>query len=259
MAGFDHVGGETLDIDGASIYFEMTGASNAPPLLLLHGGFGSIEDFAAIVPWLAMRFKVIGIDSRGHAKSTLGAAPLTFERLKLDVLAVLAHLNIAKIPVIGFSDGGIVAYRMASQAAGIVDKLVTVGAAFTLTDASAEISSKVTGKSWREKFPQSYELYQKHNPAPDFDKFAGAVTRMWLDRNASGYPGEGVREIDCPTLIARGDDDHLFSLKEAVELRSMVKGAKLLNLSSAGHVAFSDRTQAFLDCLAAFLIPDSRT
>ena len=253
MAGFDHLRGESLDVAGACIYDELMGAGGAPPLLLLHGGFGSVEDFNSIVPWLTTRFRVVGIDARGHGKSTLGRAPLTYERLQLDALAVLAHLGIGKVPIIGFSDGGIVAYRMAVQSPTIVDKLVTIGAAHTLTDATAEILSKVTAQSWRKKFPETCELYQKHNPEPEFDTFASALVTMWLDRSATGYPGAAVREIHCPLLVARGDDDHLFSLDEAVELRSLVAGAKLLNLSSAGHVAFDDRTEAFLDCLEAFL------
>ena len=65
MKNFDHNSGVYLECDGAKIYYEVTGNENRPVLLLLHGGFGSIEDFNAILPDLNQRFKIIGIDSRG--------------------------------------------------------------------------------------------------------------------------------------------------------------------------------------------------
>lgn len=69
---FDHESGESLDTDGAKIYFEICGNPEGPPLLMLHGGFGTIEDFNIFLPGLGNDFKIIGIDSRGHGRSTLG-------------------------------------------------------------------------------------------------------------------------------------------------------------------------------------------
>ena len=71
MRMFDHNSGEYLDIDGAKIYYEVTG-DDAPALLFLHGGFGDLETFNTILPDLNEGFKVIGIDSRGQGKSTVG-------------------------------------------------------------------------------------------------------------------------------------------------------------------------------------------
>jgi pimeloyl-ACP methyl ester carboxylesterase len=52
MKTFHHDSGEYLDIDGARIYYEITGNENSPALLVLHGGFGNIEDFNTILPGL---------------------------------------------------------------------------------------------------------------------------------------------------------------------------------------------------------------
>ena len=166
MRTFDHTSGETLEIDGASIYYEVTGDANTPALLLLHGGFGNLEDFNPILPELAKPFRIIGIDSRGQGKSTLGLQPLTYERLQKDVVCVLEHLNIDTLSILGFSDGGITAYRLASLTSLNIDKLVTIGSRWHLknTEATREMFLKITGESWREKFPDMYDAYQKLNP-----------------------------------------------------------------------------------------------
>ena len=124
---FNHQSGDYLERDGAKIYFEVAGSDSNPPLLVLHGGFGTLADFNVILPHLHKAFKVIGVDSRGQGKSTLGPKPLTYESLQNDVLGVLDHLKIDTLSIIGFSDGGITAYRLAALGSLKIEKLVAIG------------------------------------------------------------------------------------------------------------------------------------
>jgi len=252
---FDHRSGETLAIDGANIYFEVKGEQQHETLLFLHGGFGTIEDFNPLLPDLERSYRVIGIDSRGQGKSTLGSSRLTYERLQTDAQRVLQHLEVDRVSLVGFSDGGITAYRLACANTIEVRKIVAIGAHWhpKEVDAVRELYLKVTGDSWRKKFPATFESYRKLNPEPDFDALARALVGMWLDPNTSGYPGDAVKNIACPLLIARGDDDHLTSRQGAVELSNLVKGAHLANIAFAGHVVFEDQKQPFMAALNQFL------
>jgi pimeloyl-ACP methyl ester carboxylesterase len=251
---FDHQGGAYFETDGARIYFEIRGDDEAPPLLLLHGGFGTLEDFNALVPALADRFRLIAIDSRGHGKSTLGSRPLTYEQLQLDAIALFEHLDIETAYIIGFSDGGIAAYRVAAFACERVEKLVTIGATWQRRpdDPTNELLAKVTGESWRKKFPDTYALYQKYNPEPDFDGLARAEVRMWLDPSSSGYPNQAARRICCPLLIIRGENDHLFAKEDAAELEHIVNGSQLETIPNAGHEAHKDQTNQVVQLIEKF-------
>lgn len=91
MRNFNHNSGECLNIDGAEIYFEAIGREEAPVLLVLHGGFGTMEDFNIITEDLSNDFKIIGIDSRGHGKSTLGSKELTYAQIQRDTEKILEH------------------------------------------------------------------------------------------------------------------------------------------------------------------------
>ncbi|MHB1698424.1 MAG: alpha/beta fold hydrolase [bacterium] len=255
MRNFDHNSGEYLDIDGARIYYEVAGNENSPALLVLHGGFGNMEDFNAMLLDLNKEFKVIGIDSRGQGKSTLGSKALTYEQIQKDVERVLEHLNIDTLSIIGFSDGGIVAYRLASLTPLNIEKLVSIGSSWHIknTEPTRDMFLKITGESWRNKFPATYDAYQKLNPEPDFDFLAQSVIKMWLDSSSSGRPNEAVKNISCPLLIVRGDDDHLLSREAAVELSGLVKKSMLLNIPFAGHVAFEDQKEIFMIILNKFL------
>src|SRR6476620_10807921 len=114
MHGFEHHSGEYITIDDAEIYYEILGPEAALVLLVLHGGLGNIEDFNDVISKFIDKFKIIGIDSRGHGKSTLGSHELTYELLQKEVEIILHHLNITKLTILGFSNGGIIAYRLAS-------------------------------------------------------------------------------------------------------------------------------------------------
>ncbi len=46
-------------------------------MISLHGGFGNIKDYNGIIPLLQNEYCIIGIDSRGKGKSTLGSNELT--------------------------------------------------------------------------------------------------------------------------------------------------------------------------------------
>lgn len=255
MRNFDHNSGEYLNIDGARIYYEVTGNENNPALLVLHGGFGNIEDLNIILPDIDKEFKVIGIDSRGHGKSTLGSKALTYEQIQKDVERVLQHLNIDTVSIIGFSDGGIVAYRLASLTSLKIEKLVTIGSPWHLKhiEPVKEMFLTITGESWRNKFPATYDAYQKLNPEPDFNALAQSIVKMWLDATSSGRPNEAVKNISCPLLIVRGDDDSLLSREGVFELSGLVKKPTLLNIPFAGHAAFEDQKEIFMIILNKFL------
>ena len=172
-----------------------------------------------------------------------------------DVERVLEHLNIDTVSIIGFSDGGNIACRLASFTTLNIEKLVTIGTPWhsKYIEQVREIYSRVTGESWRKKFPDTYDAYQKLNPESDFDSLAQAIVAMWLDTNPSGRPNEAVKNITCPLLIVRGDDDHLVSREAVVELCGVVENSTLLNIPFAGHVAFEDQGEIFMTILNEFL------
>ena len=134
-------------------------------------------------------------------------------------------------------------------------KLITTGSRWHLNDAlhSEAIFKKMSAASWKEKFPQTVELYHRHNPEPDFDHLFKVVIDMWLDKEPTGYLNEDLKAISIPTLIARGDDDHLTTRKSLAELADLIENSTLLNLPFASHVAFDDQPEIFQDLLKQFL------
>jgi pimeloyl-ACP methyl ester carboxylesterase len=254
MNTFNHSTGSEYLIDDAVIYYEITGNKDGPVMLLLHGGFGTMEDFNPILP-LLNTWCIIGVDSRGHGKSTLGGKKLTYGQLQQDIESLLQYLNIKLLSILGLSDGGIVAYRLATFSRLKIDKLITIGSRWHIDDAlqSEDLFLKMTPESWKDKFSETVLLYQRLNPEADFNQLFAAVISMWLDNDNTGYPNEQIKQVICHLLIARGDKDHLTTRKSVAKLADLVKGALLLNIPFAGHVAYIDQHEIFEIALKQFL------
>jgi pimeloyl-ACP methyl ester carboxylesterase len=260
---FNHETGRHLSVGSARIYYELHGRDTDPPLVFLHGGMGTIEDFNGVLTRLQGRHWLIGIDSRGQGRSTLGSDGLSYQLIQTDVQAVLDHLGLRQVDVIGFSDGGIAALRLASasgaspgaSSASRIRKLVCIGTdmSFEADGPLREIYQRVTPQSWRAKFPGTYDVYQRVNPEPAFDALVEAIVQMWQDTTPQGYPGGSVQRITSELLVVHGDDDHLVSRQRTFALAEQVKGARLLNIPFAGHVAHDDQPELAMLGINAFL------
>ncbi|MDX7992863.1 alpha/beta fold hydrolase [Xenorhabdus littoralis] len=255
MSGFSHQDGSYLEVDGAHIYYELQGKANGYPLIFLHGGLHDIETFNRIVDNFGDTYQLIGIDSRGHGKSTLGQGSLTYKRLQQDIEAIIRHLKLVKCSIIGHSDGGIVALRLAAAGSIPIDKVVTIGAHWALKsdDPAKEMFQFITAESWRAMLPDSYESYHRLNPKADFNKLISSIIPMWIDAGESGYPNQTIREITCELLIVRGDKDSLVSRINSVELADQVNHSYLLNIPFTGHSPHEEKPELLMPFLNEFL------
>lgn len=239
---FNHQSGKNIDIHGAQIYVEEIGHKSAFPLVFLHGGFGSIQDFNPLLDKIEGNFRFIGIDTRGHGRSTLGNESLSYELLQNDVENILEQLGISKCYLVGFSDGGITAYHLAIKNPSLVLKIVTIGADWCPPNLDLQARFlALTTESWKKRFPESVELYNSLNPQANFEILMKKVITMWL--NPSGYPQERLKEIRSELLIIRGDEDHLMPRSSTTTLSEYLPAAKLLNIPFAGHAAHADQSE----------------
>ena len=255
MKLFEHTSGKHIEIGNSNIYVEEIGNPLKQPLLLLHGGFGNMEDFNGIIPSLRDEYRIIGIDNSGHGKSTLGSETLSYERLQKNVEIILDELNITNLSIIGFSDGGIVAYRLACFSSLKIEKLITIGSSWHSKSllATKNILGGITAEKWKARFPETVEKYQSINPGPDFESLTKAIVKMWIDEEETGHPDDNVQNIKCDTLIIRGDKDHLVGKSSVFELSELIKDASLANIPFAGHEVHAEQKIVLMEIINEFL------
>src|SRR5207249_6849078 len=114
--------------NGVNYYYEIHGKGE--PLLLLHGGLGSIDLFEPGLPALAKSRRVIAVDLHGHGRTELGERPISIIDMGDDMAVILKSLGVGQADVLGYSLGGGVGLRLAVQHPAMVRRLGLVSTGF---------------------------------------------------------------------------------------------------------------------------------
>jgi pimeloyl-ACP methyl ester carboxylesterase len=103
--------------DGAKLYFSDSGVAGAGvALLCLAGLTRNSRDFDALAPHMA-HVRLITMDYRGRGQSEwTGADTYTIAQEAADVLALLDHLGLKQVAILGTSRGGLIAMALAVMA-----------------------------------------------------------------------------------------------------------------------------------------------
>src|SRR5438309_6190554 len=121
-------GSSVARVNGIELGYLVVGEGQ--PLILLHGGFGSVEMFGPNVELLAAGRQVIGVDLQSHGRSPAADRPMRFETMAEDIAALIEELKLERVAIMGFSLGGAVALRTAIQHPELVERLVLVSTVF---------------------------------------------------------------------------------------------------------------------------------
>lgn len=242
-----------IEINNVKLYYEIFG--QGAPLLYLHGGLSSSNDFQRYIPEFSKNFKVITIDRRGHGRSFDNDEPYSYSSMADDMNLFLEYLNIDSAFVIGWSDGGVVGYHLASKNPSKIKKLVAVGANYLvngLTKSSIDwITNQLTAEKISQSFPEVEDEYKKLNPNPDnFDNFIHKTRNMWL--RDPYILKEDFIKINIPVLLVAGDKDDI-RLEHMIEMYSLLKKSQLCILPNTTHFVFDEYNDTVTKILSAFL------
>ena len=95
------------------------------PVVILHGLFGSSDNWATVAKLLSERYRVIAVDLRNHGGS-FHAPVHRYPEMAADLAALMEQLGILSASVIGHSMGGKVAMQFAGDFPELIDRLVVV-------------------------------------------------------------------------------------------------------------------------------------
>ena len=103
-------------VNNIKMYYAVYGDSTATPVLMIHGGLGHADLWAAQVTSLSKDFRVIVADTRGHGRSSHDGQPYSYDLLADDYLGLLAYLELDQVHLVGWSDGANIGYQISLKA-----------------------------------------------------------------------------------------------------------------------------------------------
>ncbi|HVM88783.1 MAG TPA: alpha/beta hydrolase [Puia sp.] len=230
--GNNKTAGSYITIRGIKMYYEIYGQGE--PLLLIHGNGGSINAFAANIPFFSKKYKVIALDSRAQGKTIDDNDSLSFEMMADDEAALLDALHIDSAYVIGWSDGGINALLLALRHPGKVKKLVSTGA--NLWPDSTAIIPAVWNDD-KNTFDTTHTERFNKKQRNDWKMFL----LDWFQPNISL---QQLHSIKCPALIIGGDHD-LIRVEHTVLIAQNIPKSYLWIVPNSGHATLIEHRDEF--------------
>lgn len=218
-----------------------TDQGRGTPLVLLHGNGGHSRYFKHQIAHFSSKYRVIAVDTRGHGQSPRGNAPFTLTQFAEDLKQLLDNLELKKVILLGFSDGGNIAMLFTLAYPDYVTCLILNGANYQpnglKTAVLIPILLKYTVASCCSAFYKHVETVKE-------------LQRLMLKE--PHLSEQELHKIEVPTLVIVGDKDmikqshteHLAALIPNSHL-VMIPGDHFIALKEP--IAFNREVDKFLD------------
>jgi pimeloyl-ACP methyl ester carboxylesterase len=260
-----------LPINGLSLHYEVhgeLGTSKTSPLLLIPGGFMSTDSMASWVSAFAGERTVIVFDQQGHGRTPDTSREMSYEQFADDAAALLRALNVERAHVMGYSQGGGVALQLALRHPMLVDKLVSLSAAYRKDGWYPSVFEGIEGLSARAFAGTPVErAFKEHTP--DAAAFEAYIEKMKVlsidDQNISDAQ---MRSISAKTMVIVGDADAvkpehalaMFELRGGGDEEAAASGmlqsppvARLVILPATSHIGIAGESAMLVPMVRAFL------
>jgi pimeloyl-ACP methyl ester carboxylesterase len=209
-----------VEAGGVRYGYEIHGAG--APLLLLHGGFGTLEMFGPVLVSLAERRQVIAVDLYGHGRTALTDRPIEAVGIGNDMATLVNALGFERVDALGYSFGAMVAFQFAAQHPDLIGRLVLASMPYASEGFYLDIREQQ--KQIHPAGLMSTPLYEAYKAvAPRAGDFPEFVARM---RRAICTPynwSEQVKGLKPTTLLVYGDSD-MFEMEHIIRFYQLLGG-----------------------------------
>ncbi len=260
-----------LPINGLKLYYEVygeLGKSKTAPLLFMPGSFQSTDSTKPWVAVFAAKRSVIVFDPQGHGRTADTSRKMSYEQFADDAAALLMALKVPRADVMGYSQGGGIALRLAVRHPELVNKLVCVSAAYRKDGWHPAVSRALAAMTATMFAGSPVEAaFKKRTPDPK--AFEAYIAKMKeLTSNEQDISDAQMRAISAKTMVIVGDADAvkpehavaMFKLRgggddEAAATGQLTKipHARLVILPATSHIAISGETKVLEAMVTPFL------
>ena len=251
------------------LHFESIG--HGPPLVVLHGLFGSLDNWRAVSNKLAGHFQVLAVDQRNHGRS-FHSPNMSYPLMAEDIFEFLERQGLGCASLLGHSMGGKTAMEFALRYPGRVDKLIVADIApraypprhQDILDALLSLDLAACGSRQQMEAALAPAIRDK-------------LTRQFLlksvERNAQGAFGwrmnlQGIadnygrlcealdqgRACSRPVLFIGGAKSDYLVAEDFDPIHRLFPHAQFQSLAGAGHWVHADAPQAFAGLVLEFLL-----
>jgi pimeloyl-ACP methyl ester carboxylesterase len=255
----------------AAVDLVATEQGSGPPLLVLHGLFGSGRNWSSPAQRLAATRQVFALDARNHGASPW-ADSMTYADMTADVEAFQAKRGLGRAAVIGHSMGGKTAMLLSLQHGAAVERLVVVDVApvsyppelaayvramravdlagvSRRAEVDAQLAAAITNPGERAFLLQNLVL---ENGQARWRLNLPVLDRFMPDISGFPEPAAGAT-FGGPTLFVAGERSSYVRPEYRPAIERLFPRARIVQVPEAGHWLHAERPDAFLALVTPFL------
>ncbi len=251
------------------LYYHVTG--HGDPLVILHGLFGSSDNWFTLAKSFAEKFKVYAVDQRNHGRSP-HSDQFSYRIMADDVNNLLIHEGVVSVNLLGHSMGGKTAMQFALMYPEKVDKLIVVDIApkvyppkhdqifealfalkldeyRTRSELDSALSQYIGDYSVR-------QLLLKNVFRDDDGNFKWRIDVNAIHKNYNNVNQaiEVTRQFSKPTLFIRGSKSSYILDEDIPQIKSIFPSAQIVSIENAGHWVHAEAQQRFSEVVMEFLL-----
>jgi 2-hydroxy-6-oxonona-2,4-dienedioate hydrolase len=267
-----------IDAGGIKTRFVQAGDDSNPPLVMLHGTAGSVENFAANIAAHAEHFNCIAFDMIGSGMTGKPDHDYETEHYVGHTLDFFNAMGIKKASVIGLSLGARVACRFAIDHPDMVDKLILLSATayFPARPVQGDIKSSRSAAAANPTWDNVREIFKGlfHDPSQVWDDLIATRLSLYsrpdmkrgmphilalLDPevyNRNRIPDADWRRLPAPTLIVAAVDHADVFLETARTIAKLIPHASVFEMRNCSHWPQMEDAETFNKRSVAFLLRD---
>lgn len=244
---------------------------SGPPLIIMHGLFGSLSNWKSIARRLEDDHRVVIVDLRNHGRSGW-SDDVSYPAMADDIAELMDRLGLERSSLVGHSMGGKVAMSMALTQPGRVDRLVVVDIAPVEYGHSHEglVETMLGVDLDRIHSRQDLDAQLEHSiPEPGVRSFLGQNLefadgryrwRINLEALANamglltGFPGFGDQHFDGPTCFVYGQNSDYVGADHRAAIKRYFPNATLIGIPAAGHWVHAEKPDAVIDAIRSLTV-----
>jgi pimeloyl-ACP methyl ester carboxylesterase len=245
-----------VDAAGLRTYYEVDGSGE--PVMLLHGGFSTVESWGAQRSALARHYEVWLPERRGHGRTPDVEGPITYENMAADTIAFMEAAGIASANVVGWSDGGSVGLIVALRRPDLVRRLVCIGTPANLDGLGAAFRGEADEMTLEGLSPTLADPYRALSPdGPDHLAVVFAkIKHLW--RTEPQMTLDELRLISTPTLLMLGDRD-IVTIEHAAAMAASLPDSQLAVVPGTDHLVVFQKPDLVSRLILDFLTEERTT
>jgi pimeloyl-ACP methyl ester carboxylesterase len=210
--------------------------------LLLHGNGQSIVDFTKQIPVLAKHYRVIAVDTRAQGKSIdNNNNKLSYDIFAADMKVLLDSLQLKKVNILGWSDGGNTGLIMAIKYPEYVGKLVVMGANLNPTENAVE-------KNTLNQLKKDLKMLQQKE-----DTESKQIARLlYLLSTEPNIKADDLHKISSKTLVLAGEKD-VIKAEHTKLIANNISKSQLIIFKKETHMVPNENADLFNQTVLKFL------